>query len=106
MNQRSGMKACTPFGYFLHEVADGIGFIGFFLFIITPIFLLYQAIAHRFSWHLCWFLLLPIVVGIVGRVLFEISWWVAARKQFEYDCKTRTARWVEEEQPQAFPDAR
>jgi len=103
-NQRLGLKACTPFGYFLHEVADGIGFIGLLLFVATPVFLAYRAFAHRFSWHLCWFLLVPFFVGIVGRALFEFSWRLAAKKQFHYDDQNGTAHWIEGDHAHTFPN--
>ena len=102
-NQRLGLKACTPFGYFLHEVADGIGFVGLFLFVAAPIFLIYRAVVHHFSWHLCWLLLVSIVVGVVGRVVYEISWRVAAKKQFHCDFESRTARWIDSGHERVFP---
>jgi len=104
-NQRLGLKACTPFGYFLHEVADSIGFVGLLLFFSAPAFLFYRAIVHHFSWHLCWFLLVPFVVGISGRVLFEISWKFATKKHFEYDVQTMTAKWIEDGQTKVFPNS-
>src|SRR5258707_15574371 len=94
-NQRLGLKACTTLGYSLRSAADLLGFIGLFLLIITPFFLLYQIIAHHFLWQLCWLLGIPLAFGILGRVLFEVSWMVAAKKQFHYDCNTRTVKWIE-----------
>ena len=105
-NQRLGLKACTPFGYFLHEVADGIGFVGLFLLLLgAPAFLFYRAIVHRFSWYLCWWLLVPFAIGIIGRILFEVSWRFAARKHFEYDVQTMTVRWIEAGEARVFPGA-
>jgi uncharacterized protein YqhQ len=104
-NQRLALKACTPVGYFLLEVADGIGFLGLFLFVAMPVFLVYRAIVHHFSWHLCWLLLVSIVIGIIGRVIWEISWRIAAKKQFRYDSEHRVASWIEAGQMRVFPSS-
>jgi len=102
-NQRLGLKACTPFGYFLHEIGDGIGFVGLFLFVAEPLYLAYRAIVHQFYWHLCWWLLVPIAIGILGRIIYEISWRVAAKKEFNYDAESRIATWIEAGNVRMFP---
>jgi hypothetical protein len=72
-SQRLGLKACTPFGYFLREVADGIGLVGLLLLFVVPLFLIYQVIVKHFSWPLCWALLIPFAIGVIGRVLFAVK---------------------------------
>ncbi|MBU4271106.1 MAG: hypothetical protein KKE86_06370 [Planctomycetes bacterium] len=105
-NQRLGLKACKPVGYFLRGLADLIGFVGLILLVGMPIYVVYRSLAHSFSWHLCWFLLIPFGVGIIGQSLCWISWRLATKKQFHYDWETRTARWIEGGHEQVFPDAK
>lgn len=102
-HQRLGLKTCTPMGYLLHEIADGTGFTGLALFVGSSIFLIYRTIAHHFAWHLCWLLLISIAIGIIGRALHELSWLVAAKKQFHYDYKSDTANWIEQGQTRSYP---
>jgi len=102
--QRLGLKTCTPFGYFLRELADGIGYLGLFIFLATPIYILYRIFAHRFAWHLCWGFLIAILVGIIGRVVYEFSWRVAVKKQFRYDSERGIVSWIEAGHERFYPD--
>jgi hypothetical protein len=104
-NERLGLKACTPAGHVLHEVADMTGLIGLVLLIAMPVYVVYRVGVHKFAWQICWLFLIPLFVGIVGRVLWEISWKLAAKKGFHYDDETRTAHWIEGENAQVFPRA-
>jgi hypothetical protein len=104
-NQRLGFKACTPFGYSVHLVAESVGFIGLILFVAAPVYIVYRIFIHQFSWQLCWLLFVPIAVGVFGRVLWEISWRLATKKRFRYDSQTRTAKWGEGKDAHIFPKA-
>jgi hypothetical protein len=104
-NQRLGLKACTPFGYLVRSAADLIGFFGLILLLVTPFYMLYRSSTHHFSWRLCWLFFMAFALGVFGRVLYEISWRVAVKKQFQYDYESRTARWIEGEHTQLFPKA-
>jgi hypothetical protein len=80
-DERLGMKACTPFGYALREIADGIGFIGLILLVAVPVYIAYRVCAHQFLWKTCWLFLIPFTLGVIGRVLYEISWRLARKKR-------------------------
>ena len=105
-NERLGLKACTPVGYHLHGLAGLIGFIGLILLVVVPIYMVYRSLAYSFSWHLCWLLLIPFGVGIIGQSFYCISWRLAAKKQFHYDSEARTVRWIERGHEQIFPNAK
>lgn len=102
-NECLGLKSCTPLGCFLVGIADLIGFAGMLLLIAVPIELVHQALVQKFSWTLCWFLLIPIAFAHIGRTIFRISWWLATKKQFHYDYETRTAKWMEGDHEEVFP---
>jgi hypothetical protein len=105
-NQRLGMKACTPFGYNVRCIADLIGLFGLiFLFGILGVFTL-RYLRHQFELRDLWLLLIPLVVGLVGRVLFEFGRELAAKKKFEYDFQTMTAKWIENGYERMFPNVR
>jgi hypothetical protein len=105
-NQRLGMKACSPFGYTVRSIADLIGFFGLILLfgilgVLTPRYL-----RHQFESGDFWLLLVPLVVGLVGRVIFEFGWGLAAKKKFEYDSQTMTVKWIEDGHERVFPNVR
>jgi len=106
-NQRLGMKACTPFGYNVRCIADIIGFSGLiFLLVITGFLIHRYLLRHQFESRWLLLLLVPLVVGFAGRVLFEFGWGLAAKKKFEYDSQTMTVKWIEDGHKRVFPNAR
>jgi hypothetical protein len=106
-NQRLGMKACTPLGYNVRCIADIIGFSGLiFLFGITGFLIHRYALGHPFESRRLLLFLAPLVVGFVGRVLFEFGWRLAAKKKFEYDSQTMTVKWIEDGHERVFPNGR
>jgi len=100
--QRLGMKACTPVGYLFRSIGDLIGFSGLIMLFVIPGYLGLQSFRHRFSTHDLWLLLAPLIVGILGRVVFEIGWRMAAKKHYKYDYSTRTVTWTERGCEKAF----
>jgi hypothetical protein len=104
-NERLGLKACTELGYTVRGIGDLVGFIGLLLLLATPVYLVYRFLRDKFSAGDLWLLAVPFVVAIVGRVLFEISWVLASKRQFEYDYETRTAKWLEKGRTRVFPDS-
>jgi hypothetical protein len=96
-NQRLGMRACTPLGYNVRCIADMIGFSGLIsLFVILALLIHRYLLGHPFESRYLLVLLFAPVVGFVGRVLFEFGWALAAKKKFEYDSQTMTAKWIED----------
>ena len=100
--QRLGMKACTPLGYGMRIVGDLIGFLGLITFFLIPANLLLRFIRHQFSTHDLWLLLVPLIIGIIGRILFELGWKLATNKQYKYDYETMTVTWIEKGQERSF----
>jgi hypothetical protein len=93
--ERIGKQRCTPFGYVLQGIGDLVGFLGLIALLGVPVYLGYTAIVGTFTWSLLWLLLVPIAVGVVGRVMVELSWWMAFRKNFHYDYERRESTWIE-----------
>src|SRR5262245_58601253 len=93
--ERIGKQRCTPFGYTLQGIGDLVGFLGLLMFLVVPVYLGYSAIVGTFSWSLLWLLLVPVGVGVVGRIMVECSWWMASRKNFHYDYERRESTWIE-----------
>ena len=94
--QRLGMKACTRTGYAIRVLADLIGFTGLILLVLVPCLLAIRFLHHQFSTRDLWLLLAPLIVGVIGRVLFEFGWSLAAKKKYQYDYKTMTVTWIED----------
>ena len=94
-SERIGKQMCTPLGYKLHGISDGIGFIGLILFLGTLIYLAYRGFTGSFHIGLLWLIAIPIVTGIIGSMIYRYSWILAARKQWSYDYENREASWME-----------
>jgi hypothetical protein len=106
-NQRLAMRACTPLGYNVRCIADMIGFSGLiFLFLIIGFHIHRYLFGHPFESRCLLVLFFSLLVGFVGRVLFEFGWRLAARKKFEYDSQTMTVKWIEDGHVIVFPNAR
>jgi len=101
-NQRLGLKACTPPGYRLVGIGDLMGMLGFLTLITCLAYLAYKQFVAQFSTGLLWLLLIPISMGVIGRVIYEVGWVLASRKQFSYD-DSRTAWWKEGGEIRSFP---
>ena len=101
-NQRLGLKACTPLGYALVGVGDLTGMLGLLTSIAVPVCLAYQQVVGQFSSRILWLLLIPIGIGVLGRVIHEAGWELAIRKKFRYD-DTRTVWWDEGGEIRSFP---
>jgi hypothetical protein len=95
-SQRIGMMRCTPVGYWLQALARILGSIGFFLFPAIFIFLLIYKIAFgTFDSSLYWLFAIPFVFGFSAEILFLSGWYLAGKKDFDYDYETREASWTE-----------
>ena len=102
-NQRLGLKQCTPLGYMLVGVGDVVGMLlGTVALISCGVYLTYQLIAGRFSSGLLWLLLIPVGLGVLGRVIFEAGWLLARRRRFRYD-SARVVRWNEGGEIRTYP---
>lgn len=104
-NQRLGLKSCTPLGYTLVGIGNLGGMLGLLTLIAVSVYLVYRQVVGEFSSRLLWFLLIPVGLGVIGRVIFEAGWMLAIRKQFYYD-DTRTAWWNERGAVRSFPPKR
>jgi hypothetical protein len=83
--QRLGKKACTPAGYGLHVLAEMIGFLGFALLGISGIVWLWRWLAGAPRGIATAGLTLALVLGVASEVMFQLSWWLALRRGFQYD---------------------
>ena len=104
-NQRLGLKACTPPGYTLVGVGDLIGMLGLLTLLAVPVYVGYKFVAGQFSSGLLWLLLIPLGLGVSGRIIFEVGWALARGKGFRYD-DARTAWWEEGGEVRSFPAGR
>ena len=80
-SQRIGKRLCTPMGYALHVIAEGIGFLGLLFLLAVPATLGWTWFAGTFGAGLWWLFTVPFGLGIVSEVLFQYSWWLAWRKR-------------------------
>ena len=83
--QRLGKKACTPGGYALHVFAEGIGFLGFAILAISGAVWLWKWLAGSPRGLATTGLVLALVSGVASEVMFQLSWWLALRRGFQYD---------------------
>lgn len=100
--ERIGKLRCTRLGYALHAVSDLIGFAGLLLLLVIPAFLGYQGFVGKFSARSLWLLAIPFGMGIIGSILYRISWALAHRRGFRYDYDAREANWIENGQARTY----
>jgi hypothetical protein len=94
-SQRIGKQKCTPTGYALHVFGEMIGVVGLLLLFVVPAFLLWNWWAGTFDSLLFWLFAVPLGLGVISEVLVQISWWLALRKGYKYDCERCEASWLE-----------
>ena len=94
-SQRIGKQKCTPLGYQLHGIAEGLGFLGFFLLIAVCAYLGYRHHVGTVHGRLFWLMVVPFGTGLAGEILYHYSWRLASKKGFQYDYETREASWME-----------
>ena len=100
--ERLGKRACTPLGYHLHALADLIGFLGLLSLLGLIGYLGYRGVMQTFTLSLWWMLLIPVGLGLLGWILFSVSWQLAESKGFEYDAEAGEARWIENGEKKTF----
>lgn len=61
----------------------------------VPAVLLWRWFAGTFHASLWWLFAVPFGLGAVSEVLFQLSWWLALRRGFRYDCERCEASWLE-----------
>lgn len=77
-------------------IGEIVGFLGLLLLFGIPILcVVYKTVTGIFNNMLLWLLAIPVVMGIVGQVMVLISWRMAFRKKFHYDCQYREATWID-----------
>jgi hypothetical protein len=72
-----------------------LGFIGLLLVFVTPMYLAHRGIAGTFHASLLCLFAAPFAFGVIGKVLYQYSWWLARRKGFHYDYDQCEASWME-----------
>lgn len=95
-SERIGKYQCTRIGYELHAISDGVGIIATISLLVWPCLPLILAIRGVFEWHVLWTLVFPFALAIIGELLYDYSWRLAKKKQFNYDYESDTASWVDE----------
>lgn len=93
--ERIGKQRCTPLGYALHGISDGLGFIALCLLLGIAVYLVHRGIDGTFNASLLWLFPIPFALAIVGWSLYRLSWVLARRKGFRYDYESREASWLE-----------
>ena len=85
-------------------IGDLIGMLlGLLTLVAFPVYLIYKLYVGQFSWRLLYLLFIPITLGIIGRVIWEMGWLLARRKDFQYDPTSRTAQWNDTGEIKSFP---
>lgn len=79
-NQREGMQTCTPLGYKLRVLGDLIGLGGLIMLMVVLGLLILRYFRHQTTSADYCLLLLPFIVGLIGKVLFMLGWHLAAQK--------------------------
>ena len=72
--ERIGKQKCTPLGYALHAIADLIGFVGLLLLFACCAYLTWKWFSGGFTASALWIVAIPLLLGVVGNVLFHFSW--------------------------------
>ncbi len=101
-SERIGKQRCSPLGYALHVISDMIGIVGLLALLVTIGLLAYRGIIGSFHLSMLWLLTIPFGIGVVGSILYRISWILARRRGFAYDGDSRTASWLENGQIRTY----
>jgi len=101
-SQRIGKQKCTPLGYKLHGMAEILGFIGFFVLLVTFAYCGYRRYVGTFHFSLLWLITVPFGTGLIGECLYHYSWKLAVKKGFQYNRETCEASWMEGGQKRAY----
>ena len=80
--------------------------VGLIALVASPVILIYRQNVGQFSWKLLLLFFIAVAFGILGRVLFEVGWRMAGRKQFHYDYASDIAQWNDAGAIQSFPSKR
>jgi uncharacterized membrane protein YbhN (UPF0104 family) len=94
-SQRIGKQLCTPIGYALHGIAEWIGLVGLLLLLLAPVVVGYQLALESFRSTQLWLFGIAFGMGIISEVMFQFSWWLAARRGYHYDYERCEASWWE-----------
>ena len=95
-SQRIGKRKCTALGYACHCTADVLGFVSLLLLLGSAAYFVYEVFVGNFRAGLPYlFLITALVLGLIGELLFAISWKLADRRGFRYDPEAREASWME-----------
>ena len=96
-SQRIGMQKCTPTGYSLRELGEGVGCLGGLLLLGVGAYFFFfvRAFTGTFGTGVVLLLSLAFALGIISEVLVQCSWKLAQRKGFRYDYEAREASWIE-----------
>ena len=100
--ERLGKEKCSSIGYKLHVISELIGFIGLILLFSAIIWLICRAISSEHTFPSYWILLIPFAIGIISEIMFHYSWFLALRKDYEYDYESDTVQWIENNQKKSF----
>jgi len=95
-SQRIGKMKCTPLGYKLHGISDGLGFLGLLCFLGIIIFLAISGFRGSFTLSRLWLFLIPFCLDVLATVLHAYSWHLAKKNGFQYNYETREACWLED----------
>lgn len=95
-SQRIGKMKCTPMGYKLHGISDGLGFLGLLCFIGLIIFLTVLGFRGSFKYSYLWLFLIPFCLDVLATLLHAHSWRMAEKNGFEYNFESREAGWIED----------
>ena len=97
--ERVGLQRCTPLGYFIYGLGDLLGAISLLSFLFTPLWLAFLWWSDSISFNSFWPLLLSIFLIFLRLSLGAVTWTLASKRGFRYDPETRTAHWIEGDEP-------
>ncbi len=100
--ERLGKQKCTPTGFALHGIAELLGFVGLLILAVTGLSLVYRWGTGDFHSGLFWLLTIPFGIGFVSEAMFQFSWWLAVRKDFNFDYDTGVVTWNDNGQKRSF----
>ncbi len=100
--QRLGKQKCTRVGYAMHIIADLIGLAGLYLLLGLVIYFWATGFIASLPRPTYWIFLVPFGAGIIGQILFSVSWRLAERKGFSYDVVSNVASWNEDGSVRTF----
>jgi hypothetical protein len=101
-NERLGVQACSSSAYLLRGISVTIGRIGFYLFLIASLYILYKLFSLTYSNHLLLWVIFPISIGIISEIIFYLAIKELKKLTYTFNPSTGITKWIKDKQTKTY----